>query len=331
MNLFIDTNIFLSFFYLTSDDLEELKKLIVLLERGKVSLFITDQVKQEFERNREIKIVGTLKKLNNQNLRLEFPQLCKDYPEYVIMRALQRNYEEQHAILISQINKDITGRALKADNIISELFQKAKCESTTKTLIEKARLRIDIGNPPGKKGSLGDAINWEILLKHITNGQDLHFVTRDKKDFVSVLDESSLRGFLLKEWSDKKNSHIIYYNSLSSFFKEHFPHISLASELEKELLIGELFVSSSFSQTHSVVAKLSMYDDFTAVQRNNIVNIAISNNQIYLIAEDDDVNKFLRSVIKGHEDKIKPESLHMLGFFLEKPKSDLKSSENVPF
>jgi len=329
MNLFIDTNIFLSFFYLTSEDLEELKKLIVLLEGGGVSLFITDQVEQEFERNREIKIAAALKKLNNQNLRLEFPQFCKDYQEYFIMRALQRIYEKQHAILISQITKDITGRALKADNIISELFKKAKCELTTKTLIEKARLRIDIGNPPGKKGSLGDAINWEILLKHITNGQDLHLVTRDKKDFVSVLDESSLSGFLVKEWSDKKNSHIIYYNSLSSFFKTCFPQIRLASELERELLIAELALSSSFAKTHSVIAKLSKYDDFTALQRNQIVEIALFNNQIHMIVSDDDVNTFLRSVIEGYEDKIKPESLDTLKIILEA--TFLKSPENMPF
>jgi hypothetical protein len=39
MNVFIDTNILLSFFYLSGDDLEELKKLIVLLQKDKVKLW----------------------------------------------------------------------------------------------------------------------------------------------------------------------------------------------------------------------------------------------------------------------------------------------------
>ena len=53
MNLFIDTNIFLSFYYLSSDDLEELNKLAVLLQQSEVTLFLTNQVVEEFRRNRE--------------------------------------------------------------------------------------------------------------------------------------------------------------------------------------------------------------------------------------------------------------------------------------
>jgi hypothetical protein len=42
VNLFIDTNIFLSFFHLTSEDLEELKKLIVLIDNGEIRLFLPE-------------------------------------------------------------------------------------------------------------------------------------------------------------------------------------------------------------------------------------------------------------------------------------------------
>ena len=41
MNLFIDTNIFLSFYHLSSDDLEELRKLAALLEQKKATLYLT--------------------------------------------------------------------------------------------------------------------------------------------------------------------------------------------------------------------------------------------------------------------------------------------------
>jgi hypothetical protein len=40
INLFIDTNIYLSFFHLTSEDLEELKKLVVLIDKGEIALFV---------------------------------------------------------------------------------------------------------------------------------------------------------------------------------------------------------------------------------------------------------------------------------------------------
>ena len=42
MYLFIDTNVFLSFLHYSSDDLEELKKLEVLLRNGRIRLLLPD-------------------------------------------------------------------------------------------------------------------------------------------------------------------------------------------------------------------------------------------------------------------------------------------------
>jgi len=52
LNLFIDTNILLSFYHLTSDDLEELRKLSALLKKREVRLFVPDQVVHEFASRR---------------------------------------------------------------------------------------------------------------------------------------------------------------------------------------------------------------------------------------------------------------------------------------
>lgn len=82
MNLFIDTNVFLSFFHLSNDDLEEIHKLAVLIDKGDVTLWLTEQVKNEFKRNRESKISDAVKKLKEQKSKPQFPQICKDYEEY---------------------------------------------------------------------------------------------------------------------------------------------------------------------------------------------------------------------------------------------------------
>lgn len=66
MNLFIDTNIFLSFHHYTSDDLEELRKLAVLARQGEVELLLPKQVVDEFKRNRAGKIADALKRLREQ-------------------------------------------------------------------------------------------------------------------------------------------------------------------------------------------------------------------------------------------------------------------------
>ena len=317
MNIFIDTNVLLSFYHMTSDDLEELKKLGVLIDQQRLALYLPDQVIFEFRRNRENKIGDALKRLKEQRLNLQFPQICKDYDEYHELRELQKKYEEAHTALLSKINKDVSDHSLKADEIIESLFAKAINIAMENTLLDRARYRMQIGNPPGKEGSLGDAINWEALLKHVPDKIDIYFIS-DDRDYYSTLDESKFKEYLLLEWSEKKQSNIIFFRQLSAFFKEHFPDIKLASELEKELLIKNLATSPNFSQTHRLIAKLSKYTDFTHAQANAIVEAAISNNQINWIIEDEDVFQLLQSVISGREDQIDPDNLGNLYELFEK-------------
>jgi len=59
-HLFVDTNVFLSFYDFTDDDLDSLSKLKGLLKERHIKLFVTDQVKDEFYRNRENKIKSCL-------------------------------------------------------------------------------------------------------------------------------------------------------------------------------------------------------------------------------------------------------------------------------
>src|SRR5262245_19658987 len=76
MNIFIDTNIWLSFYHFSSDDLEELRKLGVLLEKRTVRVHLPEQVVEEFRRNREAKFVDAMKRFKDEKLSDEFPQLC---------------------------------------------------------------------------------------------------------------------------------------------------------------------------------------------------------------------------------------------------------------
>lgn len=121
INLFIDTNVFLSFYHLTGEDLEELKKLAVLLENDEIKLFLPEQVVCEFHRNRDGKIAEALKGLQGQKLNLQFPQMCKDYPEYSKLRDLQKEYDQVHSSLLTQMQADIEGHSLKADSLFASL------------------------------------------------------------------------------------------------------------------------------------------------------------------------------------------------------------------
>lgn len=306
MNLFIDTNVFLSFFHLSNDDLEELHKLAVLIEKGEVTLWLPEQVKDEFKRNRENKVSDAVKKLREQKTKPQFPQICKDYDEYPEIRELQKEYEKKLSSLTKKVNEDVSARTLKADQKIAELFEAATTIETSQDLVNRACFRMDVRNPPGKDGSLGDAISWEGLLESVPNKEVLYLVA-DDKDYYSVLDDSKLKDFLQDEWKEKKGESVSFYRRLSQFFKEHYPDIKFASELEKEFSIKSLINSSNFSSTHSAIAKLATYAEFNESQVNEIVQIGLSNSQVNWILCDQDVYEFYSALVDNHAQMIDEE------------------------
>lgn len=327
INLFIDTNILLSFYHLTGEDLEELKKLAVLLQKEEVRLYLPGQVIDEFRRNRDGKIADALKKLREQKLAFQFPQLCKDYQEYKKLRGLQKEYEQTHAELVAKVADDVHAEKLKADETIEGLFAAATTIETTPELVARARLRMEIGNPPGKSGSLGDAINWESLLEQAEEYEPLHFVT-DDRDYASPLDSESFNAFLRAEWHETKSATLVPYRRLSAFFKSEFPDIHLASEIEKDLLIKKLATSGNFAHTHTVVAQLSQFSDFTVDQVNAILSAASSNSQVGWIATDWDVRKLLSNAIAGKEAQLDQELLSEVQDLMGPEPSD---DDDVPF
>lgn len=307
-NLFIDTNIYLNFYHYSDDDLEELRKLLVAIKNRKIQLYTTSQILNEFRRNRESKIADALDKFSSTKIPDQFPQICKTYKEYKELMELLKKYESTKTELLQQLKDDIDAKCCKADEIIGELNKVSKLSEIDADILERAKLRCALGNPPGKKDSLGDAVNWEILLEHVPKGEDIHFVS-DDKDYVSKVDRDKLADFLNLEWNEKKESQIHYYPKLSAFFRKLFPNIKLASELDKEINITALITSPNFSSTHIAVKKLSEYSDFTDSEIEQIIEGSISNDQISRIWDDDDVHEFLHGLIDGNEDILEPETL----------------------
>jgi predicted nucleic acid-binding protein len=307
MHLFIDTNIYLNFYHYSSDDLEELKKLIVAIDNHKISLYVTDQVKDEFRRKRETKIADALKNIDQHKLGGQFPQMCKEYPEYLELNDAMRTYELKKNYLTQKLMSAIASNSLGADEILNELFAKAKRIKSNEKIHNSARLRVEIGNPPGKNGSLGDAINWESLLVSVPD-EELFLVT-DDKDYISPVDTTKPAEFLLDEWDRKKNRGVFLYRKLSDFFIDKFPTIKLASEMEKSIVISELENSGNYVRTHSVIAKLSKFSDFTNAEVNAIVETAITNSQVFGIAADEDVSSFMAGLTHGKDSVIEPSRL----------------------
>ena len=303
LDLYLDTNILLSFYGLSSDDLEELRKLAALLRTGSVRLHLPQQMKEEFIRNRPGKIAEALRRLRDQRVGLQIPQLAREYPAFKEVVRLQRELETAHSRLIADVTSDIEGSSLKADSVLGELFSLANPIPTTPELLNKARTRHDLRNPPGKGDSLGDALNWEALLATMRKRADLIFVT-DDGDYASPLREADFHPFLVEEWKTLKSSAVVFYRRLSHFFAARFPDISLTRDAEKDRLIQALAQSASFAETHSLINQLSGYVDYSIAQRNDLLRAAISNNQVGWIILDEDVHDFLQSIVRGYEARL---------------------------
>jgi predicted nucleic acid-binding protein len=301
--LFLDTNVFLSFFHLSSDDLETLRQLTELVSRKHVTLLLPDQVVHEFHRNRDGKVAEALKLLEGSKLPEVYPRLCHDYPEYSELRSKLTEYEDLRRTLIATVRAAAPARDFPADKTTSELFAAATVIEITDELQRRADQRYRRGNPPGKQDrreSIGDAINWEALLSAGMSG-DLYMVAEDF-DWASPLNSSTFNSYLLDEWRGQRRGNVHLYQRLKAFLDEHFPDIKLVSE--KDALIEELAITSDFKHTHRVVAQLSNAGSFTASQLNAIVSASVTNNQICQIMDDPDVKDFLVRNLFGREDQI---------------------------
>lgn len=303
--MFVDANIYLDFYHFSNDDLNELKKLVDLVNKGEITLILTSQVIDEVKRNRDNKVADAYHKFQDSKISLNLPQICKSYPEFTkIMKTLD-SLRKLKADLDNKLIGDINKRTLKADEIIDELFKGASVIDSSKYL-EKARIRFDLGNPPGKQRSYGDALTWTSLVSVIEDKEDLFFVS-DDIDYKSPLNELLFHPFLLEEWRENKKSDLFFYIKLSDFFNEHHKDIQLKVEGEKNELIYGLSSSSNYATTHSVIKRLSKYTSFTDEQIRNISKIAVDNSQVGDILGDPDVKNFYQKVLDGKEEIIESE------------------------
>jgi hypothetical protein len=308
MNVFIDTNIYLSFFHFSNDDLEELRKLVVAINKNKIRLYLPHQVLDEFNRNREVKIADALKMFESQKLPLQYPQMFKGYKEFNLLRSAQDEYIDYRKQLLEHLYLDIKEKKLGADGLINKLFTKANYIPLTEDVFNKAKIRFERGMPPGKNSSYGDAIIWESLLTNTEDKEDIHFIGRDK-DYVSMIDPKLFSSYLINEWESKKHSSLYFYTNLTEFFKTHFPEIKLAIDMQRGFAIKDLENSNYFSATHSAISNLSGFTDYTDDEIKKIIAISITNNQVYGISEDEDIRLFLIKLITKKENLLDPETM----------------------
>jgi hypothetical protein len=328
MNLFIDTNIFLSFYHLSGEDIESLKKLTEHVEKKVVKLFVPTQVREEFQRNRGNKIKDAMEAFSKASFKVSYPAFCKNYDEYAELQEKLKEANKIHAGLLKKAMTDIKGQSLKADQIINELLEKATDIPFSDKLFGLALRRYRLGNPPGKKKStVGDEMNWEALLESVPMGDDICIVS-DDSDFSSPIEPDQVDPYLQNEWEKKKKGQVHFYRSLSSFFNVNLPKIQLANATQTDELIQRLASSGSFATTHSAIASLSKVSDFSAQQVEQLIEAAELNSQIGWIMGDDDVYNFYSMLLEKYSGGISDAALGTLRGFLHE---NAKEADDLPF
>jgi hypothetical protein len=241
----------------------------------------------------------------------------KGYEEYDAIRRLSSELQGLVKSISDKVDADILAKRLLADRLIADIFSRASIIETTPEVFAAADMRLRIGNPPGKSGSIGDAINWTILLRTVPDEEPLHIISEDG-DFYSTLNEAQVHPFLAEEWHTRKKSTLHVYRTLSAFMQEHFDGVAFPFDRAKDALIDDLLTSGSFATTHQLVAKLEGFSYFSLKEVERILAAAVENTQVGWIVTDYDVSDFLnRTAVPRLASIVSPEHRAILEKVIE--------------
>lgn len=239
MNLFIDANIYLNYFRMSSENTDSLSVLLKILKTKKnLCLLLPEQTMQEYSRNRSNIVNETKIALKKQkNFKPILPPIVRNWSEAKKIKKLFKEVNSYYKKIIKRHDKELKNEDSKVDKIISEIFDKATKILEEKDIIDRAFYRMLKGNPPGKKDSYGDAIIWESILNKLIN-ENLAIVTNDG-DWLEKYDKENLNRFLCKEWQKKTKKRIKVYSSLGKFINDFEKKPTIKKEtIEREEKLG---------------------------------------------------------------------------------------------
>lgn len=247
--LFIDTNIFLDFYRIRKSDISI--KYLKLIEECKSRIIIGSQVEMEYKKNRQKVILESLKQYSKPDWgKLSTPTLVSEFQPAQIIDKKRQEIDEQYKKVNEKIQK-ILGNPSHNDPVYQSLQRLFKHKSSYNLnreadirfeIRELAQKRFILGYPPRKKHdiSIGDAINWEWIIKCSQNsGKDIVIVTRDEDYGVIYKDKSYLNDWLAQEFKQRvsQKRKILLENKLSTGLK--IIHATVTQEMidaEEQLL-----------------------------------------------------------------------------------------------
>src|ERR1019366_7682506 len=106
MHIFIDANIYLAFFEASADSLLELEKLTAVLKQKKdCKLWLPDQVKREFWKNRDGSIADALKEFTKNSGLGAVPRLVREDGEFSALTKLSSQLESKKQDIVTRVRE----------------------------------------------------------------------------------------------------------------------------------------------------------------------------------------------------------------------------------
>lgn len=234
LQLFIDTNVYLSFYHFSSDAIDSIDGLIERVLAGDIVVHLPEQVENEWERNREIKLSNAASEFQKITFQNQIPRHMHDLSKAQTYLDAVKEAKKARDHLIAEANAKARTSGLKVDVMLRRLFDASIKHEDDDGIYDLGKRRADRGNPPGKPGSVGDQYNWEMLLAKVPDA-DLYVVTKDG-DYGSPLggkDESGIaypHPFLKREWSKRKNNANLYiFDSINALLSHYSKTIVAAA------------------------------------------------------------------------------------------------------
>jgi hypothetical protein len=290
MNIFIDTSALLEFYLFPKDQVVVVDHLATVTEKGLATLLLPDQVKKEFWKNREGKIDKAIKEFASISILERAPAIIREHPDFAPLQEAVRIADTKHRDLVNALRNAAREEDTSIDKLMVRLFAAATNLEASPETITRAMARKERGLPPGKKGSIGDELNWETLLEFAPDA-DVAIVSQDG-DYASDANKSDIRKYLEVEWHNKKKGKASLYPRVSALIAAHFPGAESAADIEKDIRANALLTSGNFATTHKAIAELAIYDKFPEATARKIATAFIENDQVRWIKDDEDVKEF---------------------------------------
>jgi hypothetical protein len=303
MNIFIDANVFLSFYEASADALLELSKIEAVIKAGKASLWLPDQVKREFWKNREGSIAAALREFEKSAGLGSVPRLVREHTEFKQLTELAGAAEKKKAEIVAHVKEEVAKEETAADKEVRRLFALAKEIDTSGEIVAEAHERALRRSPPGKQDALGDRLVWVALLKTVPIKADLHIISVDG-DFASEANQNEIKPYLQSEWAKKKQGAVMLWKRTSQFLAAHFPDAATAIEIERTLMVESLERSPNFTTTHSAIAEYPDISHLSESLVDRLANAILNNSQIRWLRGDDDVKKFIADFLSKYENQL---------------------------